>query len=124
MKLQHNEIVSLDEDALPILITHPTFKVGELLKALIGKIIENDSYSKNMAINKKRSIQEIHGWWNEGMNCEVLTCDGKGWQKGQIRLTLEFIPDEPEVEEISVSNQLFLPESPLDDLRQMINENS
>ena len=32
-------------------------------------------------------------------NCEVLKADGKGWQKGQIRIRFEFIPDEPNTEE-------------------------
>ncbi|MFW6296407.1 MAG: KGK domain-containing protein, partial [Halothece sp.] len=42
--------------------------------------------------------------------------NGKGWQKGKfrIRVALEFIPDEPE------NNQ---PESPLDDIRQQMNQN-
>ncbi len=124
MKLQHNEIVSLDEDSLPILIPQPTFKVSELLNALIWRIRDHDYICKNAANERKRDIQEIHDWCNEGMKCEVLTCDGKGWQTGKVRLTLEFIPDEPEVEEISASNQLSLPPSPLDDLRQIMNDNS
>ncbi|HBE18503.1 MAG TPA: KGK family protein [Cyanobacteria bacterium UBA11149] len=124
MKLQQNEIVSLDEHSIPILLPHPTFKVSELLKAIITKIINTDNICTNAANSKRRHHQEIHEWWDEGIDCEVLTCDGKGWQKGKVRLALEFIPDEPEVEEISVSNQLFLPESPLDDLRQMMNDNS
>lgn len=31
--------------------------------------------------------------------CEVLQQDGQGWKKGKIRVRLEFIPDEPEIEE-------------------------
>lgn len=54
-------------------------------------------------------------WFDEGIECEVLQPASKGWQKGKIKLkvTLEFIPDEPSINE---------PESPLDDLRRMINE--
>ncbi|HEY9804511.1 MAG TPA: KGK domain-containing protein [Leptolyngbyaceae cyanobacterium] len=53
-------------------------------------------------------------WFDEGIDCEVLQPATKGWQKGKLKLkvTLEFIPDEPIVEE----------ESPLDDLRRIINE--
>jgi hypothetical protein len=63
-------------------------------------------------------------WWGEGKDCEILSIGAKGWQKGKIRMkvTLEFCPDEPEVEETSTSNTITEPESPLDDLRQMINQ--
>ena len=44
-----------------------------------------------------------------GQECEILKAGSQGWQKGKlkIKVTLEFIPDEPEVES-----------SPLDDIRQ------
>ena len=121
MKLQDKEIVSLDEDSLPILLSHPTFKVIELLKALVLSISRSDHIFLNAIRARQRSQNEIDEWI-EGIKCEVLTCDGNGWQTGKVRLTLEFIPDEPEVEEISASNQISLPESPLDDLRQRINK--
>ena len=49
-----------------------------------------------------------------GQNCEILQVGSNGWKKGKIRLkvSLEFIPDEPEINEI---------ESPLDDISQSIN---
>ncbi|BAY71606.1 KGK domain-containing protein [Anabaena sp. FACHB-709] len=56
-----------------------------------------------------------HKWFDEGVDCEVLKPATKGWQKGRLRIkvTLEFIPDEPPTHES---------ESPLDDLRRMIDE--
>ncbi|MBE9228154.1 KGK domain protein [Phormidium sp. LEGE 05292] len=56
-------------------------------------------------------------WFTEGKDCEILKIGAKGWQKGKIRVrvTLEFEPEQPEIIE---------PESPLDDLRRMMNENS
>lgn len=56
-------------------------------------------------------------WSSEGKNCEILKIGSKGWQKGKFRvkISLEFEPEEPEIKE---------PESPLDDLRRKINENS
>lgn len=66
--------------------------------------------------------------FGDGMNCEVLKINSKGWKKGKVRIrvSLEFCPDEPDVEEIPVSNQLEInqPESPLDDIRQMMNQGS
>ncbi len=53
--------------------------------------------------------------FGNGLDGEVLKIGAKGWQKGKlrIRVSVEFCPDEPEISE---------PESPLDDLRQMINQ--
>ena len=35
-------------------------------------------------------------WLIDGVSCELLS-PRKDWQKGKIRLVLEFIPDEPEL---------------------------
>jgi len=53
----------------------------------------------------------------DGLDAEVLKIGAKNWQKGKIRVKviLEFQSDEPEKVQ---------PESPLDDLRQKLNENS
>lgn len=71
-------------------------------------------------------------WFGKGIDCEILSVGAQGWKKGKIRLklnvTIEFCPDEPEVEEIPENNEseTSQPESPLDDLRrQLLNhENS
>lgn len=67
-------------------------------------------------------------WFDKGKDCEVLKISSKGWQKGKLRikLALEFYPDEPEIEETSVSNEPKdnQPESPLDDIRRIINQDS
>ncbi len=60
----------------------------------------------------------------QGVDCQVLRFGRKGWQKGKVRIkvSVEFCPDEPDVEEKPASNEITQPESPLDDLRQMINK--
>ena len=57
-------------------------------------------------------------FFQEGIECEILKFNSGEWQKGKmkIKVTLEFCPDEPEIAEIKE------PESPLDDLRRMIND--
>ena len=56
-------------------------------------------------------------WLKDGEECEILRAGSSGWQKGKIKLkinvTLEFIPNEPEAIE-----------SPLDDVRQELNQNN
>ena len=80
----------------------------------------------------------------EGIDCEILRLGSKSWQKGKLRshadielfpeekelvetraviqLTIEFSSNEPEVEATQASNETSQTESPLDDLRQMINQ--
>jgi hypothetical protein len=48
-------------------------------------------------------------WLIEGANCEVLS-PGKGWRKGKVKISLVFCPDEAD--------------SPLDDIRQAIADDS
>ncbi len=42
-------------------------------------------------------------WFSDGIDCEVLKIGSKGWQKGKVKInlqvSLEFCPDEPEIEE-------------------------
>ncbi len=64
-------------------------------------------------LNKSQKSDPIN-WFNDGIDCEILRVGGKSWEKGRLMLniSLEFIPDE--VENL---------ESPLDDVRQEINQN-
>ncbi len=69
-------------------------------------------------------------WFSDGIDCELLKVGAAGWQKGKVKInlnvTLEFCPDEPEVEEPPASNEqeISQPESPLDDIRLMIKNTS
>ena len=77
-----------------------------------------DSNTKNNLANSiKRKIAsqwKPELWLYDGEECEILKANSLGWQKGKIKLkvnlTLEFIPNEPEIEK-----------SPLDDVRKEIN---
>jgi len=84
--LNNTDVISV-EDANKVLITHKTFKVNEFLKAIVDNYLGKD-------LGKK--------WCFEGVNCEVLS-PGNIWRKGKIKISLEFIADEPE--------------SPLDEIR-------
>ena len=59
----------------------------------------------------------------EGVDCKVFRLGSTGWQKGKVKLSfsLNFIPDESEPEKLLSVGQS---ESPLDDIRQMLNEAS
>lgn len=70
------------------------------------------------------SEDETDELFGEGIDCEILRPNAS-WQKGRIRISLEFCPNEPEVEVIPVSDELEISqsESPLADICQMVTEN-
>jgi hypothetical protein len=110
---------------------HPTFKVSDLMAKIRG------------AFNDGISWEEKYQLFGEGIACEVLKLDSKGWQKGRIRLNIDiqfypdeldetesFYPDELDETESFYPNELdetesFYPnepESPLDNIRQKLKE--
>lgn len=75
--------------------------------------IKNDRFDFDKTTKIEQIKEKMNNWIRERFkqsinkymfpdflkNCEVLKADGKGWQKGQIRIRFEFIPDDPESEE-------------------------
>jgi hypothetical protein len=57
----------------------------------------------------------------DGTYCNLLQPDGNGWQKGQLKICLEFIPEgcDPIVME---EKPIETHSSPLDEIRQLANE--
>ena len=68
-----------------VLMSNATFKAIEFLDALAQLVSEReDEWSDDQ-----------EGWFNErGLNCEVLQFGNQGWQKGRVRIRMEFVPDE------------------------------
>jgi KGK domain len=83
--LENGEVISVQHD-IQVLSGHRTFRVGEVseaIKAHLEQAISNWNQSDN-------------GWFSpQGIDCEALRFGSQGWQKGRIRLCLEFCPDEP-----------------------------
>ncbi len=117
--LQPEEIVSL-EDSVRILLKQPTFKVSEFIKALMTLAEKYDISIRPGGLTESKA-----NWFSQGVDCEVLKLDAKRWQKGKVRIILEFCPDNPEISEPPSSDsdqvEMNLSEAPLDDLRQMLN---
>ncbi|NEP15231.1 MAG: hypothetical protein F6K14_34695, partial [Symploca sp. SIO2C1] len=93
--LSSGEVLSVDTSN-QLFIGHPTFRVGELAEAIRVQL-ENGlgEWSK-----------EKNAWFSEdGVPCEVLKFTAKGWQKGKVRIHLEFCPQdyEDEAEDTSAS---------------------
>jgi KGK domain len=83
--LESGEVISVQHD-IQVLSGHRTFRVGELNGAI-------ESHLKSAIANWS---EENNGWFTpQGIDCEALRFGSQGWQKGRIRLCLEFCPDEP-----------------------------
>lgn len=91
--LATGEVLSVDE-SVQILIGHRTFRAGEFSEALKTQI--------EYGISGWTSDKDA--WFSEeGIACEVLRFSSRGWQKGKVRIRLEFCPQEPEEEEGTTS---------------------
>jgi KGK domain len=83
--LESGEVISVQQDT-PVLGGQRTFRVGEL----------NDGIKKQLESAIEGWSQEKSAWFSAtGIDCEALRFGSNGWQRGRIRLCLEFCPDEP-----------------------------
>ena len=88
--INDNEVISIIDKEDNILIKHHTYKAGDFLQ----KLSEYVGYSK------------FKKWLSEGVPCEILS-PNQNWQTGKIKISLQFIPDEPEsiLDDIRQENQ-------------------
>ncbi|MGG6295941.1 KGK domain-containing protein [Leptolyngbya sp. AN02str] len=66
-----------------ILMPNATFKVSEFLDALAQVISEQEAEWSD----------ECEGWFSTGLRCEALRLANQGWQRGRVRIRLEFYPE-------------------------------
>ncbi|MFW6359688.1 MAG: KGK domain-containing protein, partial [Chroococcales cyanobacterium] len=79
--LNSGEVISVD-DSVQFLIGHKTFQAGEFASALKKQLIE---YGIGGLTGDKLD------WLSEeGIPCQVLKFGSQGWQKGMVRISLEF----------------------------------
>ena len=117
MKVRHDFERLESEDVISVysaqfLVNNRTFMVSELISAL-------------MIIMRERGgglTEEQERWFKEGVDCKILKPSAKSWERGKIKINLEFCPEELEVAEISHNgeSQVSKANSPLDDMCQKI----
>lgn len=108
------------------------YKLGEEFIKLLKNKNLNINFKVCQVSNGRAQWIDIspNQWFRDGIDCEILKLGAKGWQKGKVKInlkvSLEFCPDESDVEETLESSQLVINQtkSPLDDIRQMMNGNS
>lgn len=111
--LEREDVVSVY--AGQIIINHRTFTVNEIIAALMPMVKEK---SGNTWTEDKEQ------WFRAGIDCKILKPGAKSWQRGKVRISLEFEPEELEVAEISENGEspASKANSPLDDIRQMMHK--
>ncbi len=83
--LDNGEVLSINETAL-IFIGHTTFRVGEFSEAVRHQLEQTSGWNETK-----------DPWFTDaGVPCEVLRFTSGGWQKGKVRIRLEFSPDSGE----------------------------
>lgn len=99
MLLVKDDVISLKKKVnnLP-----QTFKVAELVHDLWRR------WAKN---NDEKLIT------SEGLDCQILKPNGRGWETGKLRVVIEFCPDVPEMIAELATEQRVGTDSPLDALR-------
>lgn len=91
--LASGEVLSVEESD-QILIGHRTFRVGEFAEAI----------RMQLEYGLGGWSPEKNAWFSaEGIPCEVLRFSSQGWQKGKVRINLEFCPQEFEDEDNGAS---------------------
>ena len=76
-----------------------------------------------------KEVDDFHEQWcQDGIECEVLK-PGEEWQQGKVRFTMkaEFFPDDAEEEKVKENGHQEvenITESPLDEIRQQLTEES
>lgn len=97
-----------------ILVTNRTFTVNELILALMPIIKEKSGATWT---------EDKEQWFRDGLDCKMLKPGAKSWQRGKVKLTLEFAPEDLEVETVESGNlENGKSESPLDDIRQRMSK--
>jgi hypothetical protein len=109
-----------------------TYKVNVLQKAAnkslsnhLGMRLNSELQHRGITIPETvlkagSKTEPYTSFFTSGIDCEVLQIGSQGWKKGKLRfkLSVEFVPDEPESVDMPSQNS----DSSLDDIRQMINE--
>lgn len=83
LSLDRDDVVNIE--ASKSFIGATTFTVSEVGLELAKLISE-----------KMKTTSDFGKQWGQiGIPCRVLQASHQGWTKGKVRITLEFIPDEP-----------------------------
>lgn len=92
--------------------------------AFADKLISRNPNINLHQLHPKGYDQALRAWFNEGIDCEILTLGSQTWKKGKVRIkiSVEFDIEDDVNTTNSQNSEIIQPESPLEDLRRMISE--
>ncbi len=138
----------MDKEIVETLDSHSTFTIMELIETikisgmdrtsyrceLINMIekgnLSNTSFQADLVSfirgdkikeSKYTSYEMLRKALLDGTDCTLLQDDGKGWQKGKLKICFEFIPEDNEDFITMQESSSKMSESPLDEIRQLTN---
>lgn len=82
--LGDDEVLFVDRGR--VLMSNPTFKVSEFLDALAQAVSDREGDWS----------EENEAWFSDGLECEALRFQSGGWQRGRVRIRVEFMPIKPQ----------------------------
>ena len=108
-QLEREDVISVYSSQ--ILVNNRTFTVSEFMVAMLTLIKTQSGWTEEKA-----------SWFSEGIDCKLLKPGAKSWQRGKVRISLEFEPENLEVEDNSENGNISTHplNTPLDDIRQRI----
>ncbi len=112
MAIEYNNYVKnlRNDDVLDI--DNQLFK-AEKLKSTLEESFSEEVIPKrfNEHINYRGIKTQYKGkvWFEEGVDCKILKAGDSGWKKGKLKInvTVEFIPDEPEISEYKSALDIY-----------------
>jgi hypothetical protein len=122
-KCNDDDVLELDNNMIKLSKLRSDLKLVSSFNQNSEALVAIAKYVKSTLLSKK-DVEKLFN--DDGVDANVLRIGSQGWKKGKIKLkiVLEFCPDEPEIEQVTQSNDLEMnqPESPLDDIRRMMNK--
>lgn len=135
----NNISIPLDCDDDVVLFGKDTFKVSRLKELTIREVIKKLDFSVYDSVNKtggqhmtnffrtitigEESVNFDYIKFETTKDCQILKVNGKGWQKGKLNIEICISPDTNKPNKVNLEffpEELIKPESPLDDIREMI----
>lgn len=92
---------------------------GHSQQYLMSKV---SAFLKGSIFDSKKDNSKINNALLSGINCNLLQPDGKGWQKGKLKLCFEFTPEEHEP--VATKETVKTHHSPLDEIRNTLVESN
>ncbi|BAY86196.1 hypothetical protein NIES267_57020 [Calothrix parasitica NIES-267] len=129
----NNISIILDCDDDVVLFEKDTFKVSRLKELMIRKVIEvTHNRDKHGGYYPKFSLEIMIGEENFNFNymkyettkdCQILQVNNAGWREGKLNIEIYISANSDKLNKVNLEffpKQPIEPESPLDDIREMI----